>query len=75
MWCNQAFTDLVAKAQVETDVAKRQQMYEQATQLMYDEANTIVLLNPADLYGLSQRLEWKPRTDAKIIVKDMSLTQ
>jgi peptide/nickel transport system substrate-binding protein len=75
MWCNEEFTKLVADAQIETDVAKRQTMYEQATQLMYDEANTIVLLNPADLYGLSERLQWKPRTDAKIIVKDMSLTQ
>ena len=27
-----------------------------------------------DLYGLSERLEWTPRVDSKLLVKEMSVT-
>jgi hypothetical protein len=27
----------------------------------------------SDLYGTSARLEWEPRTDAKLLVKEMTI--
>lgn len=66
--------ELLDQARTETDPATRQALYEQATQLAYDQAYFVWLLNIEDTYGLSQRLEWQPRVDAKLLVKEMRVT-
>jgi peptide/nickel transport system substrate-binding protein len=72
-WCNQQYTDLVNKARVTTDAKARQDLYNQATQLQYDESIILYLVNPDDIYGMSSKLVFKPRTDGKILFKEMSL--
>ena len=32
------------------------------------------LVNNQDIYGMSERLEWTPRVDAKLLVKEMSVS-
>ena len=32
------------------------------------------LVNNQDLYGASDRMSWTPRVDAKLLVKEMSVT-
>jgi peptide/nickel transport system substrate-binding protein len=44
-------------------------------QTIYDEAACVFLLNLDDIYGMSQRLEWQPRIDGRIMVKDMTLAE
>ena len=70
---DQELTGLIDQARVETDPAAREDLYAQATQLACDQAYFAFLLNIHDLYGMSERLEWEPRADAKLIVNEMSL--
>ena len=72
-WCNQQYTDLVNKARITTDAKARQDLYNQATQIQYDESPILYLINPDDIYGLSAKLVFKPRLDGKILFKEMSL--
>jgi peptide/nickel transport system substrate-binding protein len=70
--------DMAAKivaARTETDVAKRKALYDEVTKKAYDEDYLAPLLNQQDIYGFSQRLEWQPRVDAKLLVKEMKVAQ
>jgi peptide/nickel transport system substrate-binding protein len=61
-------------AAVETDTAKREQMYHEITKNACDQAYFAFLLNIEDVYGMSKQLQWEPRVDAKLIVSEMSLS-
>jgi peptide/nickel transport system substrate-binding protein len=64
---------LIDQARTEIDQARRQEMYEEATQIACDQAYFAFLLNNEDTYGMSENLEWQPRVDAKLLVKEMSV--
>lgn len=64
----------VNSAAVETDVAAREDLYHQATQRACDDAYFSFLLNIEDTYGATERLQWQPRVDAKLLVKEMSVS-
>jgi hypothetical protein len=49
-------------------------MYQEAVQIIHDEAACIFLLNLDNIYGLNPNLEWTPRLDGRIFVKDMVLS-
>jgi peptide/nickel transport system substrate-binding protein len=63
----------VDQAREETDPEARQELYDQATQKACDEAYFLFLLHIEDIYGMSEDLDWQPRVDAKMLVKDMQL--
>jgi peptide/nickel transport system substrate-binding protein len=65
----------VEAARTETDVAKRKALYDEVTQKAYDGNYLAPLLNAQDIYGISERLEWQPRVDAKLIVKEMKVAE
>lgn len=65
---------LVADGQSTLDADERETIYEQAVQIAYDEAYFAFLVSNQDLYGLSERVEWTPRVDSKLLVKEMSVT-
>ena len=60
-------------ARVEPDVAAREGLYHEVLQTAYDEAYFLFLLNINDIYGASERLNWEPRVDAKLLVSTMSV--
>ena len=62
-------------ARIETDVAKRKALYDEITKKAYDDNYLSPLLNVQDVYGISARVEWQPRVDAKLIVKEMKVTE
>jgi peptide/nickel transport system substrate-binding protein len=64
---------LIDGARTETDMAKRASMYHEAVKLAYDNAYFTWLLNIEDIYGVSAKIDWAARVDAKILVKDMKL--
>ncbi len=66
--------DWVTRAAVETDVDAREDLYHQATARACDDAYFAFLLNIEDSYGTSERLDWAPRVDAKLLVSEMSLS-
>jgi peptide/nickel transport system substrate-binding protein len=49
-------------------------MYDQAGKLACDNAYFLFLVNNDDIYGMSKRLNWQPRVDAKLLVKEMSIS-
>ncbi len=65
-----AFID---QARTETDFAQRAALYHQAVQRAYDQAYFVWLLNIEDIYGVSARIKWPGRVDAKILVGEMKL--
>ncbi|HEY8546465.1 MAG TPA: ABC transporter substrate-binding protein [Acidimicrobiales bacterium] len=65
---------LIDQARAELDPEARAPLYNEAVQLAYDQAYFVWLVNNKDLYGLSERIEWTPRVDSKLLVKEMSIT-
>jgi peptide/nickel transport system substrate-binding protein len=66
---------LIADGRAELDPEARQGIYEQALQLAYDQAYFVWLVNNEDIYGLSERLQWTPRVDAKLLVAEMNVVE
>lgn len=71
---NQELSDLISEGRSELDPEARQAIYEQALQIAYDEAYFVWLVNNQDIYGLSEKVQWQPRVDSKLLVKEMSVT-
>ena len=57
----------------ETDFNKRASMYHKAVKHTYDNAYFVWLLNIEDIYGVSARINWSGRVDAKILVAEMKM--
>ncbi|MFO7707311.1 MAG: ABC transporter substrate-binding protein [Desulfobacterales bacterium] len=68
-----ALAALIDAARSETDVAKRTALYHQAVKHAFDQAYFVWLLNIEDVYGLSKRLAWAGRVDAKMLVAEMKV--
>ena len=66
---------MIDKARVTTDVAARDALYAEIFKRGYDRDYTVPLFNLQDIYGMSTRMEWKPRADAKMIIKEMSVVE
>lgn len=65
---------MIEEARSETDSAAREAIYHEAVQFACDEAYFLFALNINDIYGMSDRLQWEPRVDAKLLVKEMSVS-
>lgn len=63
----------IEAARVELDPAKRQQMYEEIGQAVYDDPAWISLVNIKDIYGMKDYVEWEPRQDMRLTVYEMTL--
>lgn len=64
---------LIDNARTETDLNKRASMYHKAVKHTYDNAYFVWLLNIEDIYGVSDRVNWSGRVDAKILVSEMKI--
>lgn len=62
-------------ARFETDPVKRAALYSLVLHKANDEAYVNALLRVQDIYGLSERVEWTPRVDGKIFIKDFVVTE
>jgi len=60
-------------ARNEMDPVKRQAMYEELAQLVYDDPFGVSLINLKSIWGISKDLEWEPREDGRILISEMSL--
>ena len=70
---DQELAGLIDQARSETDETKRAELYHQAVQLAHDQAYFVWLLNIEDVYGLSERLSWPGRVDARLLVQEMAI--
>ncbi len=64
---------LIDSARGETDAAKRTALYHQAVKRAQGQAYFVWLLNIEDVYGVSKRLSWAGRVDAKMFVNEMKV--
>ena len=64
---------LIEKARTETDFNKRASMYHKAVKHAHDNAYFVWLLNIEDIYGVSARVSWSGRVDAKILMNEMKI--
>jgi peptide/nickel transport system substrate-binding protein len=71
---NEQLKQLIDDGRSELDEDERGNIYNEAVKIAYDEAYFVFLVNNEDIYGLSQRMEWQPRVDSKLLVKEMSVT-
>ncbi len=74
-YCNDQVDKLLDQARNEVDVSKRAAEYQEAMKISRDDAAMLYLYNVNDIYGMTTRLDWTPRADAKILVKEMKLTK
>ncbi|MCC6188810.1 MAG: ABC transporter substrate-binding protein, partial [Anaerolineales bacterium] len=72
-YCNEAVTAMINAARTETDVAAREAMYHEIVKTAHDEASHLFLVNIENIYGLSERLNWEPRLDGRLLITEMSL--
>ena len=51
-WCNQAYSDIVQRANVVTDVAERTRLYQQAQQIFHDEVPGLLFADAKAFVGV-----------------------
>jgi peptide/nickel transport system substrate-binding protein len=63
----------IEEGKVTTDGAKREAIYQRIFRHVHEQAPWIFLLDYADLYGVSARLQWTPRADEWILLHEAVL--
>ena len=67
--------EMIDAARVEIDPVKRKALLDDVQKKAHDLSYTVPLFNLNDIYGMSERMEWQPRTDAKLMVSEMKVTE
>lgn len=71
---NPKFDELMLRARKLTNDAKRLEIYQQATELLREDASNVWLYQQHDLYGVSKRLQnWLPTPDERLDLSTASL--
>ncbi len=70
---NPDFDRMVDEAQTIMDEKKRLEQYHRISKLWIEDAAVAPLYQQLDLYGASKRLNWKARSDERIVAVDISL--
>jgi len=66
--------ELIKAGETEADQAQRQAIYDEAQQIVYDEAPAVFLILPGVAEASSDRVEnWEPASDSRINLHDVSL--
>jgi len=68
-------TAKLSEARTLIDEEKREALYHEVYKDVRDKNYLVPLFNLQDIYGLSERMEWQPRVDAKLLVSEMSVSE
>ncbi len=74
-YCNDRVTELIEAARTETNAEEREEMYHEVVEISRDEAAFLFLVNFENIYGMSDRLQWEPRLDGRILYSQMSVQE
>jgi peptide/nickel transport system substrate-binding protein len=74
-YSNPALDALIEEGRSIMDKGKRQKIYSVAARLLKEDAAWAFAYQQMDIYGVSERISWKPRPDEKLIVFNMSFKQ
>lgn len=73
-YSNERVDELTKAGETEADAAKRQEIYDEAQQLVYDEAPAVFLILPDEAEAASVRVQnWEPAADSRINLHDVCL--
>jgi peptide/nickel transport system substrate-binding protein len=71
---NERVNELIQQGETTADVATRQQIYDEAQQLVYDEAPAVFLILPEEAEAASVRVQnWEPASDSRVNLHDVCL--
>ncbi|MBI4013136.1 MAG: ABC transporter substrate-binding protein [Candidatus Rokubacteria bacterium] len=70
---NEALDALLEEGRTVLDEAKRREIYGKVQRLMIDDAPALFMHALEDIYGVTSRVEWKPRSDEMVRHYEMSL--
>jgi peptide/nickel transport system substrate-binding protein len=72
---NPTVNELIQKGEVVIDTAERQRIYDQAQQIVYDEAPAVFLILPEEVEAASIKVtNWEPASDSRINLHDVCIT-
>lgn len=73
-YSNPRVDELIKAGETEADQAARQTIYDEAQQLVYDDAPAVFLILPEEAEASSSRVQnWEPASDSRINLHDVSL--
>lgn len=71
---NERVNELIQAGEIETDVARRHELYDEAQALIYDEAPAVFLILPEEIEASSVRVQnWEPASDSRVNLHDVCL--
>jgi peptide/nickel transport system substrate-binding protein len=70
---NNRVDELVAEAEKTGDPAERDETYQEISKICHDQAAWIYLYQTFTIYGVNDQIDWSPRLDEKVLVKEMNL--
>ena len=71
---NERVDELIKLGEVTVDVTERQTIYDEAQQIVYDEAPAVFLILPEVVEAASDRVEnWEPASDSRVNLHDVCL--
>ncbi|NMC77753.1 MAG: ABC transporter substrate-binding protein, partial [Chloroflexi bacterium] len=71
---NARVNELIQKGETIVDTAQRQQIYDEAQQIVYDEAPAVFLILPEEVEAASTAVvNWEPASDSRINLHDVCL--
>jgi peptide/nickel transport system substrate-binding protein len=71
---NERVNELIVLGETTADEAARQEIYDEAQQMVYDEAPAVFLILPDEAEAASERVQnWEPAADSRINLHDVCL--
>jgi peptide/nickel transport system substrate-binding protein len=75
-YSNPRVDELIKAGEVEADPVQRQTIYDEAQQIVYDEAPAVFLILPEEAEAASTRVQnWEPASDSRVNLHDVCLSQ
>ncbi len=72
---NERVNELIKLGEVASDTTERQKIYDEAQQIVYDEAPAVFLILPEEAEAASMSVQnWEPASDSRINLHDVCLT-
>ena len=73
---NERVNELIVQGESTVDTAERQAVYDEAQQIVYDEAPAIFLLLPEEVEASSMKvMNWEPVSDSRVNLHDVCLSE
>jgi len=75
-YSNERVNELVKLGETTADVAERQAIYDEAQEIVYEEAPAVFLILPEEAEAASSRVQnWEPASDSRINLHDVCISQ